>query len=106
VINRIGSSRQPGMTEGTFCCFTRGSGQPGRFADKAYSSRAILERLRRRGIRAGIPVPADQRDHRLRRGSRGGRAQDFDREARRQRSSVEPCINRLKQWRGIATRPR
>ncbi|MBT2400553.1 transposase [Streptomyces sp. ISL-100] len=42
-------------------------------ADKAYSSRAIREHLRRRGIRAVIAVPADQCGHRLRRGSRGGR---------------------------------
>lgn len=49
-------------------------------ADKAYSSRAIREHLRKRGIRAVIPVPADQRGHRLRRGSRGGRPPAFDRE--------------------------
>ncbi|MFJ2264173.1 hypothetical protein ACIOKD_38825 [Streptomyces sp. NPDC087844] len=28
----------------------------------------------------------------------------FDREARKQRDTVERCLNRLKQWRGIATR--
>ncbi|WP_372445252.1 IS5 family transposase [Streptomyces verrucosisporus] len=73
-------------------------------ADKAYSSRAIREHLRRRGVRAVIPVPADQQRHRLRRGSRGGRPPAFDHEAYRQRNTVERCINRLKQWRGIATR--
>ncbi|MGW0572173.1 IS5 family transposase [Streptomyces tauricus] len=73
-------------------------------ADKAYSSRAIREHLRRRGIRAVIPPPADQRRHRLRRGSRGGRPPAFDRETYKQRNTVERCINRLKQWRGIATR--
>ncbi|MFD7880662.1 IS5 family transposase [Streptomyces sp. NPDC059766] len=73
-------------------------------ADRAYSSRAIREHLRRRGIRAVIPVPADQRGHRLRRGSRGGRPPAFDRETYKQRNTVERCINRLKQWRGIATR--
>ncbi|WP_442304761.1 IS5 family transposase [Streptomyces sp. 2RAF24] len=73
-------------------------------ADKAYSSRAIREHLRRRGIRAVIPVPADQRGHRLRRGRMGGRPPAFDREAYKQRNTVERCINRLKQWRGIATR--
>ncbi|MFF8774514.1 IS5 family transposase [Kitasatospora sp. NPDC015120] len=73
-------------------------------ADKAYSSRAIREHLRKRGIRAVIPIPADQRGHRLRRGSRGGRPPAFDREAYKQRNTVERCINRLKQWRGIATR--
>ncbi|MEU6935215.1 IS5 family transposase [Streptomyces rubiginosohelvolus] len=73
-------------------------------ADKAYSSRAIREHLRKRGIRAVIPVPADQRSNRLRRGSRGSRPPAFDREAYKQRNTVERCINRLKQWRGIATR--
>ncbi|MFD6855443.1 IS5/IS1182 family transposase, partial [Streptomyces diastaticus] len=28
----------------------------------------------------------------------------FDRETYKQRNTVERCINRLKQWRGIATR--
>ncbi|MFF9481669.1 IS5 family transposase [Streptomyces sp. NPDC014733] len=73
-------------------------------ADKAYSSRAIREHLRKHGIRAVIPVPADQRGHRIRRGSRGGRPPAFDRETYKRRNTVERCINRLKQWRGIATR--
>ncbi|MFC8878812.1 IS5 family transposase [Streptomyces ardesiacus] len=73
-------------------------------ADKAYSSRAIRAHLRKRGIRAVIPIPADQRNHRLRRGSQGGRPPAFDREAYKQRNTVERCINRLKQWRGLATR--
>lgn len=73
-------------------------------ADKAYSSRVIREHLRRREIRAFIPVPADQQGHRLRQGSNGGRPPTFDREAYKQRNTVERCINRLKQWRGIATR--
>lgn len=73
-------------------------------ADKAYSSRAIRDHLSKRGIRAVIPVPADQRGHRLRRGSLGGRPPAFDRETYKQRNTVERCINRLKQWRGIATR--
>ncbi|KUM72734.1 transposase [Streptomyces griseorubiginosus] len=73
-------------------------------ADKAYSSRAIRQYLRGRGIRAVIPVPTDQRGHRQRRGSRGGRPPAFDRDAYKQRNTVERCINRLKQWRGLATR--
>ncbi|BCM64885.1 hypothetical protein EASAB2608_00219 [Streptomyces sp. EAS-AB2608] len=73
-------------------------------ADKAYSSRAIRKHLRKRGIHAVIPVPADQQRHRLGRGSRGGRPPAFDREAYKRRNTVERCINRLKQWRGITTR--
>nr|WP_261800892.1 IS5 family transposase [Streptomyces sp. PBH53] len=73
-------------------------------ADRAYSSRAIRSHLRRRGIRADIPQPSDQIGHRLRRGRLGGRPPGFDSEAYKQRNTVERCINRLKQWRGLATR--
>lgn len=72
-------------------------------ADKAYSSRAIRDHLRKRGIRTVTPVPADQRGHRLRRGSQGGRPPAFNRETYQQRNTVERCLNRLKQWRVIAT---
>ncbi|MBB5108931.1 transposase, partial [Streptomyces spectabilis] len=47
---------------------------------------------------------ADQIRNRLRRGSRGGRPPTFDKAAYRQRNVVERCFDRLKQWRGIATR--
>lgn len=73
-------------------------------ADRAYSSRAIRGHLRRRGIRAVIPQPADQIGHRLRRGRAGGRPPGFDAEAYKERNTVERCINRLKQWRGLAMR--
>ncbi|MFE1790839.1 IS5 family transposase [Streptomyces sp. NPDC059525] len=73
-------------------------------ADKAYSSRAIRGYLRRRGIRAVIPQPADQAANRKRLGRLGGRPPAFDREAYKQRNTVERCINKLKQWRGLATR--
>ncbi|MGW6900289.1 IS5 family transposase [Streptomyces sp. NPDC054919] len=73
-------------------------------ADRAYSSRAIRNHLRRRGIRAVIPQPSDQIGHRLRRGRAGGRPPAFDAEAYRQRNAVERCVNRLKQWRGLAMR--
>ncbi|WP_443044841.1 IS5 family transposase [Streptomyces sp. Go40/10] len=73
-------------------------------ADKAYSSRPIRTHLRRRGIRAVIPQPSDQATNRKRRGSRGGRPSAFDREAYKRRNTIERCINKLKQWRGLATR--
>lgn len=73
-------------------------------ADRAYSSRAIRRHLRRRGIQAVIPQPSDQVGHRLRRGRVGGRPPSFDTEAYKQRNTVERCINRMKQWRGLAMR--
>ncbi|MGW3520200.1 IS5 family transposase [Streptomyces hydrogenans] len=87
----------------------RGPGRPRTrpdvvLADRAYSSRAIRSHLRQRGIHAVIPQPSDQTGHRLRRGSAGGRPPAFDAEAYKQRNSVERCINRLKQWRGLAMR--
>ncbi|WP_327722742.1 IS5 family transposase [Streptomyces sp. NBC_00490] len=73
-------------------------------ADRAYSSRAIRIHLRRRGIHAVIPQPSDQVGHRLQRGCVGGRPPAFDAEAYKPRNAVERCINRLKQWRGLAMR--
>ncbi|MEU2247214.1 IS5 family transposase [Streptomyces sp. NPDC019224] len=73
-------------------------------ADRAYSSRAIRGHLRRRGIRAVIPQPADQIGHRLRKGRAGGRPPSFDAEKYKERNAVERCIARLKQWRGLALR--
>jgi transposase len=61
--------------------------------DKAYSSPPARRRLRRRGIRPVIPTRRDQ-----------PRRPDFDRDAYRQRNKVERLINRLKQYRRIATR--
>lgn len=73
-------------------------------ADRAYSSRAIRAHLRRRGIRAVIPQPSDQIAHRQRRGPAGGRPPAFDPETYKQRNAVERCINKIKQWRGLAMR--
>lgn len=73
-------------------------------ADKAYSSRANRELLRRRGIRAVIAEPGDQAGNRKRRGSRGGRPPRFDGEDYKARNTVERGFNVFKQWRGLATR--
>jgi transposase len=62
-------------------------------ADKGYSSRKIRRYLRRRGIRLTIPRKQNER-----------RSGPFDRALYRQRNLVERLINRLKQFRRIATR--
>lgn len=73
-------------------------------ADKAYSSRANRAHLRRRKIRHTIPEPRDQRANRRRRGSAGGRPTGFDAERYKGRNVVERAINRLKNFRAVATR--
>jgi hypothetical protein len=50
------------------------------------------------------PAAVQQVGHRLRRGQLGGRPPGFDSDAYKQRNSVERCINRLRQWRGLASR--
>ncbi|MFB6672933.1 IS5 family transposase [Streptomyces sp. NPDC056390] len=73
-------------------------------ADKAYSSRRFRAYLRKRGIACAIPEKADQLRHRHHRGSREGRPPTFDRQIYGRRNVVERCFNRLKGFRGIATR--
>ncbi|MFF7183618.1 IS5 family transposase [Streptomyces sp. NPDC008121] len=72
--------------------------------DKGYSSRKIRAYLRKRGIEHTIPERRDQRANRRRKGRTGGRSCGFDKQLYKRRNVVERCFNRLKQWRGIATR--
>lgn len=86
-----------------------GSGRPRKrpdvvIADKAYSHPSTRSALRRRGIRVVIPQKSDQIAHRRAKGSSGGRPPDFDAVTYRERNLVERSINRLKGWRGVATR--
>jgi transposase len=68
--------------------------RPRRLAgDKGYSSPTARRRLRQRGIRPVIPSKSNER-----------RQTNFDREAYRRRNCIERLINRLKQFRRIATR--
>src|SRR5512135_712216 len=68
--------------------------RPRRLAgDKAYTGRPVRQHLRRRGIQPVIPSKTGQPRHPF-----------FDRQAYRLRNRVERLINRLKQFRRIATR--
>ena len=84
------------MTEGAVKRPGRGRPRirPGRVCgDKGYSSRKIRAYLRRQGIRYTIPRKTNER-----------RTGPFDRVLYRTRNLVERAINRLKQFRRIATR--
>lgn len=79
--------------------------RPGAVAgDKAYSSRGNRAYLRKRRIKAVIPEKRDQAANRKKKGSRGGRPVAHDAELYKERNTVERLINKLKAWRGIATR--
>ena len=68
--------------------------RPERLAgDKGYDSDALRTALRRRGIEPIIP----SRSNRI-------RVIAFEKDRYRERNVIERCINRLKQWRRVATR--
>jgi transposase len=90
----------------SICVRRLGPGRPRKkpdylLADRGYSYLKHREILRRRRIRNTIP---ERRDQIKQRKSRPGRPLHFDKERYKQRNVVERLINRLKHWRGIATR--
>jgi transposase len=73
-------------------------------ADKAYSQPSTRIALRSKKIRVVIPEKSDQIARRQGKGSAGGRPPSFDATRYRDRNVVERAFNRLKGWRGLATR--
>ena len=72
--------------------------------DKACSSAANRAWLRKRGIKAVIPVKEDQKNNRRGRGRAGRRPPAFDQACYRDRNTVERCFSKLRQLRAGATR--
>ena len=83
-----------------------GPGRPRKRPDRLIGDKGYgYERCRRARRRRGIPhVIPERDDQRARRARRPGRKPAFDKEAYRRRNVVERGVNRLKQWRGVATR--
>jgi transposase len=73
-------------------------------ADKAYTGRPNRELLQAHGVTVVIPEKADAIARRKAKGSCGGRPLDFNVEDYKNRNVVERAFNKLKNWRGIATR--
>jgi transposase len=72
--------------------------------DKAYSAKAHRDALRSRGVKVVIPEKTDQQANRKNKGQRGGRPVTFDAEQYKDRNVIERGFNKLKNWRGLATR--
>ena len=70
-------------------------------ADRDYGFEGCRRLLRKRSIPHTI---AERKDQRERRARRPGRRPTFDQEPYRRRNVVERRVNRLKQWRRVATR--
>lgn len=72
--------------------------------DRAYGARHYRQQIQQRGIRCVCPERLDAQRGRLHRGCRGGAPPRFDAVAYKGRNVVERAINRLKDFRAVATR--
>jgi transposase len=72
--------------------------------DRAYGARKPRKTIQHRHIRCICPEREDAKAARLRRGSRGGSPPTFNPEDYKGRNVVERAINRLKDFRAVATR--
>ncbi len=70
-------------------------------ADRGYSFPACRIYLRGKSISHVIPERGDQK---RRRAGHPGRKPTFDKDVYARRNVVERCVNKLKQWRAVATR--
>ena len=77
---------------------------PQLLVDRAYGFNKQRKILRRRAIRCISPEREDAKKSRLAKGSKGGRPPACDTQAYRGRNVIERCINRLKDFRAVATR--
>ena len=84
----------------------KGKGRPRKRPERLLADRGYGKGIYRRMLRArGIPhIIPERKDHRQRRAKRVGRPLLFDADLYAKRNVVERCVNRLKQWRAIATR--
>lgn len=73
-------------------------------ADRGYTSGVNRSYLRARHIKTVIPQKKNEIAARKKRGSAGGRPSALNAEAYKGRNVVERSFNRVKQWRGLATR--
>jgi transposase len=72
--------------------------------DRAYGARQPRKLIQSRGIQCICPEREDAKAARLRRGSRGGSPPSFHPDDYKGRNVVERAINRLKDFRAVATR--
>lgn len=72
--------------------------------DRAFGARHYREQIQQRGMRCVCPERQDARKNRLRKGNHGGAPPQFDAQAYKGRNVVKRAINRLKDFRAVATR--